>query len=213
MSNNWYYKLGGEEFGPIDKDALQELLRRGEVGLRTPVRSKKSQEWIALGQTGEFAPVADEEPAVEIGPASSLDYAPLWRRAIALGVDSLALGVGGILFANILAVVLVARRISPEAENLGADLWLVPYVVLALPWVYFSLFEGSSLQATPGKLLMRVFVTDISGYAPGYRRAATRAAVKYVSSILLMAGFAMPPFSSRRQTLHDFVAGTVVLGG
>lgn len=212
MSRNWYYKLGGEEFGPIDKDALQDLLRRGEVGLRTPVRSKKSQEWIALGQTGEFVPVPEEESAVEDIMASTLQDAPLWRRAIALAVDSLALSVGGMLFGNILSIALVAPRLSLGAENLVADLWIVPYVVLALPWAYFTLFEGSSLQATPGKLLMKIFVTDLTGYAPGYRRAAIRAAAKYVSTILLMAGFVTPPFSARSQTLHDFVARTVVLG-
>ncbi|MFG0334093.1 MAG: DUF4339 domain-containing protein [Maioricimonas sp. JB049] len=45
MATNWYYRIVGEEFGPVDFDALFELARDGGLSRDDDVRPENSAEW------------------------------------------------------------------------------------------------------------------------------------------------------------------------
>ena len=72
--------------------------------------------------------------------------------------------------------------------------------------------ESSSLKGTLGKLALGIRV-----YHRDQTRALTfeEATVRYFSKILsrmtLMVGYIMCAFSSRKQSLHDFVAKSVLV--
>lgn len=87
--------------------------------------------------------------------------------------------------------------------------WLVWFALIQ--WLYFALFESSSLQATPGKLLAGTKVTDMQGRRIGFGRATTRALAKGLSAMLCYIGYLMAAFNDRCQTLHDMIAQTLVL--
>lgn len=211
MSNAWHYKLGGQEFGPVDDDELRRLLKLGEIGSRTPVRSKSLETWTPIGTLTQFSEsAATAEAQMERIPIPEEVFAPIWRRGIALAVDLLAIWVSTFLLGAIMGVVIAARHTELVFSQSAADLTIARGILLAFPWFYFTVFEGSSLQATPGKLLMKIVVTDTSGYVPGFPRAALRSVAKYVSWCVLLLGFIIAPFTQRKQALHDFVARTVV---
>jgi uncharacterized membrane protein YjgN (DUF898 family) len=44
----WFYKEGDQEFGPVSKEELQELIKDKKINGRTPVRSTEMNEWRAL---------------------------------------------------------------------------------------------------------------------------------------------------------------------
>ena len=84
-------------------------------------------------------------------------------------------------------------------------------VFLMANWVYFSLFESSSRQATPGKMLMGVFVTDESGQRISFVRSLLRTVTKMISAMFCWLGYLLALFTGRSQALHDLLASTLVL--
>ena len=45
--SGWYYRLLGEEFGPVSQQTLLELMREGTIGQADLVRNSESSEWTA----------------------------------------------------------------------------------------------------------------------------------------------------------------------
>jgi len=77
--------------------------------------------------------------------------------------------------------------------------------------LYFAVFEGSWRQATPGKMLMGIFVTDLGGKRISYHRALGRSLGRVLSVIICFIGFLVALFTARSQALHDILADTLVL--
>jgi len=84
-------------------------------------------------------------------------------------------------------------------------------VFLIANWVYFSLFESSSRQATPGKMLMGVFVTDEFGQRISFVRSLLRTVTKIISAMFCWLGYLLALFTGRSQALHDLLVSTLVL--
>jgi uncharacterized RDD family membrane protein YckC len=84
-------------------------------------------------------------------------------------------------------------------------------MVLALSVVYYTLFEGSALQATPGKKALRLRVTDLAGRRISLGRAAVRQLAKLISGVTFYLGYVLAGFTPRRQALHDLLAGCLVV--
>ena len=84
-------------------------------------------------------------------------------------------------------------------------------VSLLLTVAYFVLLESSRWQATVGKRVCRLRVTDLSGRRIGTGRALGRYLAKFVSALLLGIGFLMVGWTRRKQGLHDLMAHTLVM--
>ncbi len=82
---------------------------------------------------------------------------------------------------------------------------------MAVFLLYFSIFESSWRQATPGKMLLGIFVTDEQGRRISFPRALGRTLGKFLSTACCFIGYIMALFSSRSQGLHDLIANTLVL--
>ena len=80
-----------------------------------------------------------------------------------------------------------------------------------IPWLYYAGFESSRSQATPGKLLMHIVVTDMTGNKPTFARVTLRHFAKFVSTLIIFIGFLMIGLTQKRQGLHDRIAGCLVL--
>ncbi len=87
--------------------------------------------------------------------------------------------------------------------------WFIIFIIINL--IYFAVFEGARRQATPGKMLMGMFVTDINGKRISYLRAFARSLGRILSMIICFVGYLGALFTARNQTLHDLLAGTLVL--
>jgi len=81
----------------------------------------------------------------------------------------------------------------------------------SLYWVYFAALESSRLQATLGKRLVEIVVTDACGQRITFARATARHFAKYLSALPAFAGFFMAAFTARKQALHDLIAGCLVI--
>ncbi len=148
-------------------------------------------------------------------------YGGFWRRAVGLLVDSLVLGIPiGVLVG--IAVTHGYRfgfHYHPHAHGAQPVLTgpsarreaLLQLVGTVPSWLYQALLMSSGWQATVGQRLLGLRVAGLDGGRISFARASGRYFASVLSGALLLAGYFMMLFTQRRQTLHDRLAGTVVV--
>lgn len=165
---------------------------------------------------------------------SSVKYAGFWRRFAAWLIDGLILGaistfisiIGfGSMFGGILMRGGHAHHFyyHYDSTNDFADPAIVmslismyfTYLLLWLVggWLYHALMESSTKQGTLGKMAVGIKVTDLNGNRLTFARATGRWFSKILSSMTLTVGYIIAGFTEKKQALHDFVAGTLVVVG
>ncbi len=101
--------------------------------------------------------------------------------------------------------------------TLGQGAWqtvLVVYWLLALVvamGVYLFLIPETGWQATPGKYLLQIQIIKLGGGKAYGDDLFIRYLVIIVSYMILGLGFLPALFDERRRTLHDVIAGTMVV--
>lgn len=110
-----------------------------------------------------------------------------------------------ILDAIILAVPNVLLSLAAE-DNPGVNI-----ISLVLSWLYFSLMESSSWQATIGKRAVGIQVVTTDGGRISFGQATGRYFGKIVSAIILLIGYLMVLWDDHKQALHDKMANTFVV--
>ncbi len=143
-------------------------------------------------------------------------YAGIWLRALAYLFDSFLLG--GVLGAIVFWPILQSNHVGPSVRDLlefynsGSRQATSFGLLLDLAsWLYFAAFESSRWQATPGKKLLGLAVTDMAGNRISFARASGRYFAKIVSFLTLLMGFVMIGFTQKKQGLHDMIAGCLVV--
>jgi uncharacterized RDD family membrane protein YckC len=132
---------------------------------------------------------------------SSSPFAGLWLRFVAILIDSVILCVLGFFLWELTGSVL-----NQEPGGLYQNV-----LNLGLGWLYFSLFESSFYQASPGKQWANILVTDVDGNRLTFLKASGRHLAKALSILPLLAGFLMAGFTEKKQGLHDMLTKTLVI--
>lgn len=142
------------------------------------------------------------------------DYASFWARFAAALVDGilvqiLAAVLGGIVGAIIGGIAGAARANQQEirviAQGVGAVIGLI------VGWLYSALQESSEKQATIGKKMLGIRVTDLDGKRISFGKATGRHFSKIASGLICLIGYIMAGFTEKKQALHDIMAGTLVV--
>lgn len=155
----------------------------------------------------------------------SVIYAGFWLRFVAYLVDKVLMSVGLCVIFIPLAIMTGAmahfealansRRGQPDPAAVMAFLSLVltfAGIALLATWLYFSYFESSDWQATPGKRVMSIYVTDMNCQRLSFLHATGRFFAKLITGLIpLGIGYIMAGFTERRQAVHDMIAGTLVV--
>ena len=160
-------------------------------------------------------------------PAPVVAYAGFWLRFVAYLLDSLIIGVPfGIIFiililSSSLGTIMHGGPPNPPSPDdvfnaLGVAFFVGIGVVVLLAivgsWLYHAGFESSSWQATPGKKVLNIFVTDMTGARITFGRATGRFFSKIVTELIpLKIGYILAGITERKQALHDMIASTLVL--
>ncbi len=121
----------------------------------------------------------------------SASYASLWKRFLALFLDSL--------------IVLIPAALAGD---------ILPVLGGLIVWFFYApVLESSKIQATLGKYCLSIRVTDLTGQRITLKAATIRNALKCVSSVMVFVGFVFALFSSKKQTFHDLLSDTLVMEG
>lgn len=123
-------------------------------------------------------------------------YGSFWERFAAMFIDGIILAI-----VNFLVGLLVS----------GWPFFAGNLVTIIIGWLYYALQESGSNQATVGKRAMGLRVTDLNGHRVSFARATGRHFGKIISAIIIFIGYFMMIWDDRNQTLHDKMAGTLIV--
>jgi uncharacterized RDD family membrane protein YckC/Tfp pilus assembly major pilin PilA len=157
---------------------------------------------------GAQLPLAPGAAPVAAPPAASGVYAGFWKRFAAFILDYIIVVVMAAMAGGVIGAFYGISAGAPTddaASGLGAIAGLLVW------WLYYALMESSSRQATLGKLALGIRVVDRQGNAVSFGRATARNLAKLLSGMIMMIGYLMAGFTSRKQALHDIVAGCLVV--
>ncbi len=144
-------------------------------------------------------------------PAMGVVYGGFWIRVVAFIIDAVLLRVVvapvGMIFGG-LGMAGTMRGLHAGLALLGGGITSILWVFGS--WLYEALMESSSYQATLGKMIFGMKVTDLNGNRISFERATGRHFAKWLSGMILGIGYIMVGFSDRKQGLHDLLAGTLV---
>ena len=159
-------------------------------------------------------------PPVVVPTTRPVEYAGFWRRLVAHIIDRIILGIPSSMLVVAFIVPAIAALCKSEcnAEDIPVaiisiivgSIWLALLIVIG-HLLYFTFFESSRLQATPGKMLLGIIVTDLQGQRVTFMRALGRNLGKIISHAILNIGFIMAGFTARKQALHDILADCLVV--
>lgn len=127
-------------------------------------------------------------------------YASFWHRGFAFLFDCL------LVYAAVYLIHVVFGSAEPIVTSPLA--WTTGILFF---WLYFAALESSLMQATLGKRLAGIVVTDAEGERISFARASVRTFAKFLSALPFFFGFIIGAYTVRNRALHDYVAGTVVL--
>jgi uncharacterized RDD family membrane protein YckC len=158
-------------------------------------------------------------------------YGGFWIRFVAYLVDGLIIGVPMTVIIVVVVMIFGAgsfaalkslpANMDPEqvqnqlgpmiAALIGAyALFFVGAIIIS--WLYFAMMESSERQATFGKAMLNLRVADANGNRLSFGHASGRFFSKIITGMVpFFIGYIMAGFTQKKQELHDFIAGTVVI--
>ena len=151
------------------------------------------------------------------------EYAGFWVRFLAFLIDNAVMGIGFVLilipliFLTGLGGFIGEIHPNEDMNDVGIFmlfglLFLAATVSLLLTWLYHALMESSEWQATLGKKVLGLVVTDMAGRRVSFGRATGRHFAKIITNMVpAFIGYIMAGFTERKQALHDMIAGCLVL--
>jgi uncharacterized RDD family membrane protein YckC len=170
--------------------------------------------FAAAAGTPNVAPYSPAAPPYQaIAPVAGVHYGGFWIRVVAAIIDTIILRVVvapvGIIFGSLG----LAGGMMTGVPHIGLHLLGGGVTALLLifgSWLYEAFMESSSYQATLGKMIFGMKVTDLNGNRISFERATGRHFAKWLSAMILFIGYIMVGFTERKQGLHDLLAGTLV---
>ena len=128
----------------------------------------------------------------------------LWRRTLAYFVDLCVIGVIAVLCWIVFAVLWLL-----SFGLLGPGLW---FLFGLIPLAYHTLLLSGPRSATVGMRLFDVELRSVTGERPSLLQALIQTALFYITvwgtcSLILL----LVLFNQHKRTLHDMLAGTVVV--
>lgn len=213
----WYIARGDRKVGPYPLVQLRAMASSGNLSPEDRLCRHGQEKWQRAAEVPHVfdGPEAEWVRTVEyFGPESEevREYADFKERFVAWWVDGLLT-----LFATAMVAGAISNAINKHYgiyltnwdDQIAADVTKLVVAVL-IGWVYEALQECSVYQATLGKRLVAIKVTDTQGRRISFGRATTRYFAKFLSLISVYGYFACL-VTERRQALHDLLAGTIVV--
>jgi len=189
--------INGKPEGPFKLATLKEMKIRTSTFVRKPGMDdyKEAHEFPELRELLGFT---YQQTAPQY-------FASFDQRLLASGIDFFLLTIGYVLLV-LVSFVFVEEKVQRIAVAVGG----IPLIPLA-KFIYSSIVEASEKQATWGKILMNIKVTDMMGNRIETSVSFGRNAAKALSVAPAFFGYLYSFLNKKQQCFHDIIANTLVI--
>jgi uncharacterized RDD family membrane protein YckC len=220
---NWYYAKEGQQTGPVDEAALNDLVRTGVIREDTLVWREGMPSWqpyaTARGTVGVAVP-AGTVPAVPLPAAHH--YGGFWIRFVARVIDGLLVGLlqGVLVFPLLLMFGGMGRLLGGLENGEEAAMAAIPammgmvmmFTVVGIGvGLAYEVYFLSTRAATPGKMALGLKVIRPDGQRISGGLAAGRFFARWLSDLVLYIGDIIAALDAEKRSLHDHICGTRVI--
>lgn len=231
----------GERHGPYKEVDIRQWLRSGEISPDDLGWYEGMTDWAPLSslfpeelKNQNAAPAAPPLPPVpssfpETAPltVAVVDYASFWQRFGAWVIDLVVLMIPCSIVSYAMGGLTAFEHLLPQLQGSPEVMTkaMIDYAlatrsiniaITVIGFLYYTLFEASRWQATPGKLVLRLRVTDMNGKKLSIARASLRNVVRLanlITGLIPFVCYITVAWTQRKQGLHDLAAHALVLNG
>jgi uncharacterized RDD family membrane protein YckC len=170
------------------------------------------------------APIPSAPMVLANAGYGGVEYAGFWLRFVAYIIDGVVSGFAFLILLIPLFILTGAGAALSKigsGENISDDVaaflglgFLFGFfgIIFLVSWLYYALSESSSWQATLGKKMLNLRVTDMTGQPISFGRASGRFFAKIITGMIpLMIGYILAGFTEKKQAVHDMIASCLVL--
>lgn len=189
--------INGRPQGPYSLEQLKELNIQSGTFIRKPGMDdyKEAHEFPELRELLGF----------RFQQTVPQYFASFDQRLMASAIDYVMLLIGYIVI--VLCIYLVVKGTMFRIGTVLLFMLLIPVA----KFIYGSIAEASAKQATIGKRLMDIKVTDMMGNRLALSTSFGRNLAKIFSVLPLFVGYLYCFLNKKQQCLHDVMVGTLVV--
>ena len=150
---------------------------------------------------------------------TSLEYAGFLIRLVAYLIDSVIIGVIGSIILMPAMILYFAAIFASSSNDPNVTFLLIAVLLMFLTVLielvvvalYYAWFESSKYMGTPGKILLKLKVTDANGNRISLVTALLRFILKNVLNQFFWIGSLFILFSDKKQGIYDLLLNTYVI--
>jgi uncharacterized RDD family membrane protein YckC len=197
MAQTYILVIEGKPQGPFSIDELKSLKIKPEDFVKTPEMDdyKEAHDMEELRGIFGFA-----KPDLLMQYFAGFD-----QRLLASALDWF------MLYGIFIVITFITVLFIPEKETRIIVATAILSTVPLINVIYRVSMESSARQATLGKQILKIKVTDMRGRRITAWRAFGRNWCKVFSALTFCIGYILPFFNKKRQCLHDMMANTLVI--
>jgi len=232
----WYYAAQGQQIGPVDETAFQELVASGTIQPTTLVWNSEMPSWKPLSEVGpasgptsfcsECGAKFPTDEMIQFGTsrvcANCKDrFAQKLREGVSLGVARhyagfwirvLARLIDGVIlgiFYSAVGLLFFGSLFAPRAV-FGAAFGAMYLLQLAAGAAY-EIFLTAQYGGTLGKLALGLRVITANGDRLSLGLSTGRYFAQILSAFTLTIGYIMAGIDDQKRALHDRICNTRVV--
>ena len=234
----WYYAAQGQQIGPVDETAFQELVASGTIQPTTLVWNSEMPSWKPLAEVGSAAGPTSfcsecgakfpTDEMIQFGTsrvcANCKDrFAQKLREGVSLGVARhyagfwirfLARVIDGILFGIvffILGLVFFGSNGFALMAPFGARTFGIMFLLRMVIAAAYEIFLTAQYGGTLGKLALGLRVITTGGDRLSLGLSTGRYFAQLLSAFTLTIGYIMAGIDDQKRALHDRICNTRVV--
>ena len=155
-------------------------------------------------------PILPVQPPPFPAATGGMKYSSFWMRLFAFVLDGLILGLA--LSVIQVPMALIVGALAPKHAVFSVIIAILGWLTITVAGIFYILYFWATRGATPAKKLLGMRIVRQDGVEPmGWSKAGLRLAGYMVSVFIFYMGFLMVLFTERSRSLHDMIAGTVVI--
>lgn len=189
--------INGKPAGPFSLLALKELNIKPGTFIRKPGMDdyKEAHEFEELRELLGF----------KFQQTAPQYFAAFDQRLLASAIDYFLIMIG-----YVVVVLVFYIFVDDKVFRIGTAISLLILVPL-VKFIYSSIAEASVKQATMGKRLMDIKVTDMVGNRLDVATSFARNLAKIISVLPVFLGYLYSFMNKKQQCLHDVIVNTLVI--